>query len=190
MRRLLPKILLNVAIPILTYFLVRPHVDSDTTALVAGFGFPVAFTLVMFMWQKRLDPIGAVAVAGYGIALLVSLLSGGNPLVLKLHEAILTGPLGVICLLSLVMGKPLHLVLHKYLARRNNTVITGRARRASVVITGLVGAMLVIHALVLLLLALSLPTGTYLVVSRPIGLSILAVGAGAIFWYRRRLRTT
>ena len=47
---------------------------------------------------------------------------------------------------------------------------------------------MVVHALVLLTLALSLPTQTYLEVSRPVGLSVLAAGLGSLFWYRNHRR--
>jgi hypothetical protein len=54
-------------------------------------------------------------------------------------------------------------------------------------VTTLLGTTLVLHALVLLVLALSLPTGAYLAVSRPAGLATIAVGLAVLLWYRRHL---
>jgi hypothetical protein len=55
------------------------------------------------------------------------------------------------------------------------------------VVTAVLGSTLVVHALVLLVLALSLPTGEYLAIARPLGLAVVAAGAAVIMWYRRRL---
>ena len=190
-RWLLPSLLLNAVLPLIAYVLVRSHVDSDVTALAIAMAVPVAVTLGGFAVRRRLDPVGAVAVAGFGITLIVLALSGGNPLVLKLQEAVVTGPLGVILLGSVAIGRPVHLLLFRALARRDparTAPLDGRgARRTANVVTTLLGTTLVLHALVLLVLALSLPTGTYLAVSRPVGLATLAVGLAVLLWYRRRI---
>jgi hypothetical protein len=187
MRKLLPSIVFNAVVPFLVYILLRPYMNGDVPALAIAAGVPAVFTIVVFLWRKRVDVIGVVAVAAYVIVLVISLLAGGSSLVLKLNDAVLTGPLGLICLASLVVGKPLHLVLHEFLARRKGTEVSDQARKGSAVITGLVGAMLTVHALVLLFLALSLSTESFLAVSRIVGLSIIGVGGAAILWYRRRL---
>jgi hypothetical protein len=187
MRKFLPSIAFNAIVPFLAYVLLRPYVDGEVAALAIAAGVPAVFTIVVFLWRKRVDVIGATAIAAYVVVLLISVLAGGNPLILKLNDAVLTGPFGLICLASLVIGKPLHVVLHEYLARRKGTEISDRTRKGSTVITGIVGVMLTLHALVLLFLALSLSTESFLAVSRIVGLSIIAVGVAAIFWYRRRL---
>ena len=43
-------------------------------------------------------------------------------------------------------------------------------------------------AFAMLVLAVRLPTGTYLAVARPIGWALLAGGGGILLWYRARLR--
>jgi hypothetical protein len=50
----------------------------------------------------------------------------------------------------------------------------------------LLGATLPPHGIVITILALILPTGTFLALSRPAGLPILAAGVGVLFWYGRR----
>lgn len=184
---------LNGLVPLAAYTLIRPHAGSDATALAIAAAIPVACTAGEFAWRRRIDPIGVFAVLGYGVALIALLLSGGNPLVLKLHEAVLTGPLGLICLASVAVGRPLHLVVLRALARRDPKWTSAVERlghgRTSAVLTAIIGTTLSIHALVALVLALLLPTGTYLAVSRPIGWCVIAAGAGVLLWYRTRLRT-
>jgi FtsH-binding integral membrane protein len=55
--------------------------------------------------------------------------------------------------------------------------------------TALLGTMLLLHALVLLALALTESTSTFLSVSRPVGWAITGAGVAALLWYRRRLRS-
>ena len=184
------NLLLNAGLPLVAYALVRSHVDGDVTALAIAMAVPVAVTLGGFALRRRLDPVGAVAVVAFGIALIVLALSGGDPLVLKLQEAVVTGPVGVILLGSVAIGRPAHLLVFRVLARRDPARAArlddrGRHHTATVVTT-LLGTTLVLHALVLLVLALSLPTGVYLAVSRPVGLAIVAVGV-AVLWHRRNL---
>jgi hypothetical protein len=186
--QLLLSLALNGGVPLLVYTLLRPHVGGDATALAVGAAIPVTVTLVRFAWRRRVDPIGVVAAAGFGIVLLVSLLSGGNVLVLKLQEAVVTGPLGLVCLVSVAVGRPLHLVVLRLLARRDpkwaRATDPDRSRMSGVVTT-IVGAMLVVHALVLLVLALTESTATFLAVSRPVGLSIIVAGVAVLMLYRR-----
>ena len=190
-RLLVLSLLLNAGLPLAGYALIRSHVDSEVTALAIAMAVPVAVTLGGFAVRRRLDPVGAVAVLAFGIALIVFALSGGNPLVLKLQEAVVTGPLGVVFLVSVAIGRPVHLLIFRVLARRDPARAAGlddrRRHHTATVVTTLLGTTLVLHALVLLVLALSLPTGTYLAVSRPVGLAVVAVGVGVLLWYRRRL---
>lgn len=191
-RKILPSILVSAVAPLVLYTVVRPYVGGDASALLVGAAVPTVFTLGKLAWKRRLDPIGLIGICGFGIAVLVLLLSGGNPIVLKLHEAVVTGPLGLVCLASAAIGKPAHQVAMRLVARRNPAVKrlldAPGARRSSMVITVLLGATMALHALVLLLLALSLPTATYLAVSRPAGLAVLAAGLGSLLWHRNRRR--
>lgn len=61
-------------------------------------------------------------------------------------------------------------------------------RHASTVLTAIMGATLVVHALTLTALALVLSTAEVLAVSRLAGLSILALGLLVLLSYRGRLQ--
>jgi hypothetical protein len=192
-RKLALGILVNGVAPLVVYAVLRPHVGGDAIALAIGAGIPVTSTLARFAGQRRIDPMGVLGALGFGIALLVMAFTGGNAIVLKLHETILTGPIGLACLASVAVRRPLHLVLLRFLARRDprlERAIGDRGfHRTSMVMTALVGTVLTVHAVALVVLALALPTGTFLVVSRPIGWSILIAGAAALLWYRNRMRS-
>jgi hypothetical protein len=90
---------------------------------------------------------------------------------------------------SVIARRPLYLMALRLVARRNalaarmldNPVV----RRTSTVSTAIIGAILLIHAIAITILALTLPTGTFLAVYRLVGVPILAVGLAILIWYRR-----
>lgn len=192
LRRLAPSIVVSGVVPLVVYAVVRPHVHDDAVALLAGAIVPAAFTIGKLVRHRRLDPVGVIGVLGFGIAVLVLVASGGSPLVLKLQDAVVTGPLGLACLASVAVGKPLHRVVFGLLARRSpafeRMLQAPGSRRSSTVITAVLGITMVVHALVLLVLALSLPTASFLAASRPAGLAVLGVGVAVLVWYRNRRR--
>lgn len=192
-RRDVPKLAFSIVAPLVTYLLVRPYVPSETVALAIGMAIPVLGTLTLFVLRRRLDPIGCIAVVGFGAALALAALSGGNPLVLKLHDSVITGPLGVLCLGSVAVGRPLLTVVKRAVVRRNGRgstqpVDAPAERRVLSALTAAVGTTLVVHAGLILGLALTLPTTTFLAVGRPVGWVVVAAGTALTFWLNSRLR--
>jgi hypothetical protein len=63
------------------------------------------------------------------------------------------------------------------------------ARPITTVATVVIGAVLVVHAVVLILLALNTSTETYLAVSKPVSWAIVIAGlAPLVWWIRHRIR--
>jgi len=177
---MLPSLLLNAFLPLAVYAILRPFVGSDLVALLIGVIIPIVVTLVKFVVRRRLDPIGVIAIAAFILLIAVLVLTGGNPLVLKLHEAIFTGPLGLIALVSAAIGRPL-LGLIPPLRR-------SMRQRQLAVLTALVGGTLVLHCLVVLVLALALPTTEFLAIGRVGGIAVVFAGFLGIRAYRVHLR--
>lgn len=187
------SVVVNGAAPLLVYLLCRPWLPGDVSALAIAMAVPVAGTLIVFAWRRRMDPIGVIAVFAYGVALIAALLSGGDPFVLKLQEAVVTGPLGLILLVSAAVRRPA-LLLATRLANRRARVPESpgaerRRRHASTVLTSIMGGTLVAHALTLTILALVLTTAQVLAVSRLTGLAVLGLGLLLLLWYRGRLQS-
>ena len=184
----MPSIVVSLGAPIAVFTLVRSSVDSDTTAFAIGAAVPLLWTLGRFAVSRKVDPIGVFGVVTYGLALLVTWLTGGSPLALELRDAVPTGLLGLACLVSLLVRRPLVHVLLRF-AGRWNPALAERARRSegtAGAVTLMVGVLLVVHAGVLCALAFTLPTAAFLGVHQPVGWAILAVGVAGILWYRRR----
>ena len=181
LRTLVPSLVASFVIPIALYFLLRPHVGSDAAALAIGGALPAAWTAVRLAWHRRLDLIGVIAVLSFGVELLVTVLSGGNALALKLHEAPLTGAVGLVCLVSVAVRRPLLPTVLKLFGRSGQATLR-RAAAATVV----VGATFLIDAVTRVVLAVTLPTSTFLAVSREVSWAILGVGL-VLLWRIRRL---
>ncbi len=189
MPALLTRLMINLAVPVLAYVLLRPHVHSDITALVAGAAVPTACTAGVLLWCRRLDVIGVFAIACFAIGLLLVVATGGNELVFKLREDIWTGPLGLACLISVAARRPLFFAALQLAARRNTQIAERigdpQARRIPTVTTGVIGVILLVHALVMVALALTTSTTTFLALSRPLSLTIVGGGLVALAWWIR-----
>lgn len=186
------RLVLNLAGPVLAYVLIRPHLHSDVTALVIGAAIPIGYTACVLLWRRHLDAIGVFAIACFAIGLLLVLLTGGNELAFKLREDIWTGPLGLACLISVAVRRPLFLLALRLAARRHPQLADPagdpRARRILTVTTGGIGAILLVHALVMIVLALTTSTTTFLAVSRPLSLVIVGGGLAALAGWIRHQR--
>ncbi|MFI5612170.1 VC0807 family protein [Amycolatopsis sp. NPDC051903] len=184
LRRLVPSLVGNVVVPLVVYLLLKPVVGSEVVALAISAAIPLLVTVGGFAVRRRVDPIGVVAVAGFVVMLIVLALTGGSELVLKLQEAVFTGPVGLVLLGSALIGKPVLLLVHRFTGRE----AAPEQRKGITVMTGLVGGLLTVHAGVLLVLAIWLPTTTFVAVGRPVGWAVIAVGLLAVLGYRNRLR--
>jgi hypothetical protein len=184
------RLVLNAAIPVLVYLLLRPHLRSDLTALIIAAAIPIGYTAAVLVWRRRLDPVGVIAIGCFAVGLLLVVATGGSELMFKLREDIWTGPLGLACLISAAIHRPLLLYALQLVARRNAQVAERirqpGARRITTVSTAVIGLLLVVHAVVLVVLAVSTSTSTFLAVSRPVSWLITGGGlAGLVVWIRR-----
>jgi hypothetical protein len=160
-------------------------VHSDLIALAISSAIPALFTLGTYLIRRRVNVIGLIGVAGFAIGLAVSALTGGSELAFKLQEPILIGAIGLIFLGSVAIGRPLFLLVHRMMNRAGRAAPLNDRHRAGV-LSSILGATLLVHGIAITILALTLPTGTFLALSRPVGLPILAIGLGVLFWYGRR----
>ena len=191
MPALLIRLMINLAVPVLAYVLLRPHLHSDITALVAGAAVPTAYSAGVLLWRRCLDAIGIFAIVCFAIGLLLVVATGGNELVFKIREDIWTGTLGLACLISVAAGRPLFLVALRFAARRNaqiaERISDPPARRIPTVTTAVIGVILLVHALVIVALALTASTTTFLALKTPLSLAIIGGGLAAlVFWIRRQ----
>jgi quinol-cytochrome oxidoreductase complex cytochrome b subunit len=184
LRTFLPNLLLNWLAPVAVYELLGPRLNNDLLTLTISAAIPALITIGTFVIRRKVNVLGLIAVTGFAIGLAVSVFTGGNELAIKLHEPVLTGAIGLILLVSVAIGRPLFLFVYRLLDRSGAPRPMSR-RRASV-LSAWIGVTLLVHGIVITILALTLPTSTFLPLYRPVGLPILLIGIGTLFWYGRR----
>jgi hypothetical protein len=185
----LASLVINFVLPLAAYELLRPHVASSAVALALAGAIPVAYTMIMLAATRRLDPVGVIGVVSFGVGVLISWASGGSALAIELQDPAVTGLLGMACLVSVAIGRPLHPVILRWLGRGNSryTDIAGRAqRRTSMVTTTVIGLTLLAHAVAVAVLALTQSTSTFVALQHPVGLPIFVVGVGGLYFYHHR----
>ncbi len=182
----------GVLIPVATYVVLSNALHSALAALAITEAIPVAWVFAIGLRKRRVDPIALIAAIVLLVAVLVSVAAGGSVLPLKLRRAVVTGSLGIACLGSLLVGRPLLPAAMDWLARawprteRLTRVLGGRAsRRQTIVLTAIIGVTLLGDATAQVTLALSVSTAAFLGASRLARMAIFTVGLGACALYLR-----
>ena len=183
LRALAPQILTGGVAPLAVYLVARHAGVGDAVSLALSCGPPAASVAVSWARRRRLDPIGAIALVGIVAGLLSMAVLGGNELVLKMRDSVVTGLFGSLCLVSLALpGRPAIFVMGRALtAGRGRHGVAAfdslwdepEARRVFVVLTATWGVGLVGEAAVRAALALSLPTGPFLAVTPVLGWTVI-----------------
>lgn len=165
---------------IIVYFAVRPAVGSDAAALAIAGIIPTGYAIAVALVRRRVDPWAVATAASFAGGCIISLLAGGSSLPLKLHEVAVTFALGVVLLVSVLVGRPVAV------GRMLRAPRTGGAPDAT--LTVMVGSFLVLHALLHIALALILSTNAYLTAGRVINWATLGIGGFCLYSYTGRLR--
>jgi hypothetical protein len=182
LRTLAPQLLVAGVLPLIGYALLRPRVSSDATALAAVMVFPIAEIAVGRRRRGRFDPIGVIALFGIGIGLAGALALHGNATLLKVRESMLTGVFGLVCLGSLLAARPAMFYLGRSFATGGDAArradfdemwdLPGVANRFRF-ITAVWGVSLVAEGVVRTVLAITVSTEAFLVVSPVLNWGVL-----------------
>jgi hypothetical protein len=182
----LAGVVINFGVPLLAYHLIRRHTSSSAMALALAGAIPVVYTLAILAVRRRLSILGVVSVASFGIGVLAFWATGGSTLAEELQDPVLTGLFGIACLVSVVIGHPLHQIILRAMGR-NNPHYTGVADRASsrtsMVSTTIIGVAFLCHAVAVAILAVTQTASTFLALQQPVGLSIIGAGILGLFLY-------
>lgn len=189
-------LLVSVVAPWAVYVLLRPHVRSDAEALAIGGAIPAAWILLRLALTHRVDWIAVASVTVFAVTLVVSLLSGGSALPLKLRYSVTTGAMGLVCAVSVAVRRPLPVLLARLPARRDperaariqQVLDDPRRRHRLSVLTAAFGLVLLIDATVRAVLAISLSTTAYLAVSGVVSWVIVGTGLVLLWLYLRLSR--
>jgi hypothetical protein len=188
LRLLAPNLLVAGVLPVVGYALLRPHVSSDAIALAIVLIFPVVEIVVERVRRGRFDPIGMIALVGISLGLIGAIAFNGDATLLKVRESLLTGVFGVVCLLSLAAPRPAMFYMGRLFATGgdpaqieefNGVWDLPTVPRRFRIVTLVWGVGLVGEAVFRTVLALSIPTQTFLIVSQIVNWVVL----GGLLWF-------
>jgi hypothetical protein len=193
-RGLLPSILINGAVPLAIYLILKHYNYSDLIALSASVLFPVIGSVISIVRQHTLDLIAAIALVGIAVSIIAVFL-GGDPKILLIRESFVTGALGIACFVSLLFPRPLMFYFGRYFATANDPAKRAKYnelwqypyfRFVNRVITVVWGVSYAGEFILRVILVYTLPTAVVLAVSPIIlgGITILTIAW--TFAYARR----
>ncbi len=194
------RLIAILLVPLIAFMAFRLTLGDATEALAIAEAIPVLWVLAYGMWRRRVEPAGVIAVAGFGIALLLTIASGGGARPLELHRALFPGAVGLACLISLAARRPLLEIAKSKLAKEGpEATVQPRpqlegsdAHQALAVLTAIIGVTMSTDAAAQITLAFTVSTATFGVVAHIA--SWLIIGAGlavcAVYlrWTIRRQR--
>ncbi len=193
--RIAVEALVNFIGPFMIYNLAKRGL-GDVGALIASSAPPIAWSLIEFARNRRVDALSILVLAGIALSLL-AFVGGGGPRFLQLREKLVTGLIGLVFLGSAAIGKPLIYQLARATIRRRSQLEAASFeamsanrffRRSMTVMTVVWGCGLILEALVTGFLVFTMSISTYLIVSPTIGYGMMGVLSLWTFWYARRQR--
>ena len=194
-RRRLIRLIAGLALPLLVFFVLLGVLGNATGALAVTDGIPLVWLLAYGIWRRQIEPVALVALAVFALALVVSIAFGGSALPLELRRAVFPGTVGLACLISLAVHRPLLVVVVTRARRARGEETEGEskldspgARRSLAILTAIIGITLVADAAAQIILALTLSTTRFVVVARIASYVIIGCGIVVGFLYVRHVR--
>lgn len=175
-RKIGQSLIVNWLVPVVLFTVLRYFISNDTTALAIVVSIPTVRLIGLWLLKHRIDWIGVLSFLGFTMALLATLLSGGSSLPLMLYHPIVTGTLGMAFVVSAILRKPLLLTLLKLMKPDKLERLEAPSFLKKITVSSaLIGLLLISDAVAHIVMALTLPTGTFLVTSKFVTLGILAI---------------
>lgn len=177
-----PELGANFLAPYLVYEALHKHY-GDTRALMASILPPLLWSLYELIKTRKLDALSIVVVASILFTVVATAL-GGSARMIQIRDALVTGVIGILFLLSLLLKKPLLFHLAQATIARNPDSDIPQMQvlwaqpggpRVFRVMTVVWGIGLVVQTSLLCVLASIWPIGRYLLVSPFIGYGLLGV---------------
>jgi hypothetical protein len=179
-KNLLINLAINWFVPMVMVILLRSIYPNDAMALAIAGVIPIMRTIFILVWRRRVDWIGVLGGLGFAVAFAVSTLSGGSSLPLKLYHPVVTGIMGLILLISVVIRKPLLVIILQVLSHSGPEKfrsLEGRKKLTNA--TALIGFVFIIDAAIHIIMALTLSTVMYLSMSRIVTVAGILVIVGS-----------
>jgi hypothetical protein len=178
------RLLAGLVLPLVAYLIIQALTGSTIAALAITDAVPSACLLAVGIARRRLDPVAALSATTVMIALAAYALTDGDPLAIELRRGAVTGTIGVAGLASVALGRPLLLFVAEHVAKLNpehpemaaRLTQPGR-RRMLAMLTAAVAATFAIDGASQIVLALTVPTASFVADSTAARIAVLGTGA-------------
>jgi len=175
------RLVIAVAVPLVIYLVGKPLTGSDLSALTVAGTVPLLVTGVLSVVRRRIEPLFVLSGGAFLVAVIVAILSRGNTVLLKVPDAPFAMIGGLVLIGSVAVRRPLLTTILRRIGRIPRTVDPRRGAVPSLI----VGATLLIHGALRILLAVELDTTTFFAVGRVATWGVLAAGFVCLIAYRR-----
>lgn len=189
------RMLAGVVLPLGAYWAVRALSGSTVGALAITDAVPSAWLLVVGIARRRIDAIAVVAATTVVLAFAAYVVTGGNPLAIELRRGAVTGVVGVVGLASVALGRPLLLTAARSFAKINpDPEMTARLAqpercRGVAILTAIIAATFTVDGATQIVLALSVPTSSFVPDSTEARIAVFGAGALITIQFLRIQRT-
>lgn len=186
------RLFAGLVLPLVAYLIIRALTGSSIGALAITDTVPSAWLLAVGITRRRVDPIAVLSATTVMIALAAYALTGGDPLAIKLRRGAVTGTIGIAGLASVALGRPLLLLVAENVAKLgpDRPEIAARLaqperRRMVTILTAIVAATFAIDGASQIVLALTVPTASFVPDSTAARIAVLGTGAVVTIQYLR-----
>lgn len=187
-----PRLVAGLVLPWLAYLIIRSLIGSSVGALAITDAVPATWLLAVGIARRRIDPIAVLSAATVFVALVAYAITGGDPVAIKLRRGAVTGTIGVVALTSVALGRPLLLLVAQNAAKLNPDrpelaarLAQPRRRRTLRNLTAIIGATFALDGASQIILALTVPTASFVADSTAARIAVLGIGAVITFQYLR-----
>lgn len=191
------RLIAALVLPLIAFLLVRQAIGNATGALAVSEAIPTMWLLAVVVWRRRIDLIALFSVGVFAVALGLTILFGGSSLPLELRRSVFPGVVGLACLASIAIHRPLLATAWAKRAQSSQLAAaeppkldTPGARRAIIFLTAIIGVTFLGDAASQIVLALTVSTSTFAEVARFASWSIFATGLTVCVLYIRHARST
>lgn len=181
-------------LPLIAFLILRQALGNATGALAVTDAIPMLWLVVFGLWRRRIEPVVLIAAAVFSLALVLTIASGSS-LPLELRRSVFPGALGLACLFSLAVHRPLLAIASTKLVEARTSQMADRprldtpgARKALTRLTAIIGITCVGDAIAQVVLALTLSTATFAEVARFASYAIIGGGLAVCAVYLRATR--
>jgi hypothetical protein len=186
-------LLIDVGLPIITYYVLRAAGASEWIALLAATGVAAARIVWGIVVRRELNQFACVMLLVYGLGLALALLTGDERILL-LKGSLITGSIGAVFLITGIIGRrPLTLAASQSFQPGKAAEIAEEfrtepaARRAHRLISCVWGGGLLTEAILRIPVVYLLPIDAGYLISELMLVAAFALLIGWTIWYMRKL---